>query len=164
MDMSAVVGFFARIPTDWIILFAVAAFGALDSLRSGSARVCAASLALPMTAFLAPLVSKASFIAPFAEQLPKTWGSTLVFVLLFIVLFVFARRMCGMWGMNTDGVIQALLAGITLSVVMVCVWIASPALQGTVWHFGATTQTVFGEAWTLWWMLGAYAALAFVRE
>lgn len=164
MDTGVIVAFFTSIPTDWIILFAVATFAALDSLRSGAVRACAAAIALPMAAFLAPLVEQASFIGKFAKQLPEAWGSTLVFILLFIALFVFARRMCGLWGMGTGGPLQALLSGIALAVVLACVWVATPALQGTVWHFGAQVQALFGVAWTLWWMLGAYAALAFVRE
>lgn len=164
MDMSAIVDFFTRIPTDWIILFAIAAFGALDTLRSGAARVCAAALAFPVTAFVAPLVTKTAFIAPFATQLPAQWGGAGIFILVFIVMFVFIRRMCGVWSMNTSGAIQALLSGIALAIIVACVWVGTEALEGVVWHFGTQVQHLFGETWSLWWMLGAYAALAFARE
>ena len=149
--------------TDWIIIGAFAALVALDALRAGSSRAAALSLAMPLSVFAFSELSQTIPIAPFLTQFSAPIAQAVLFGIIVAVLFLFIKRILGMWGDNSEGPLQALLAGIACAGVAATVWLQIPALD-SLWHFGPQVQLIFGEAYRLWWLVGAAAILAYVRS
>ncbi|MDO8514104.1 MAG: hypothetical protein Q7S50_01010 [bacterium] len=162
MDFNAWGVAFSHWPTDWIIIGAFAAFAALDTMRSGTARAAALMLSLPATLFLVGVLPKAALIGPASAQFTAPLAQLAIFAVIFAALYVVAHRAIFTY---SDGasVVQALIAGLAATIVLVVVFLQIPALQ-SLWHVGGSVQMVFGEAYRFWWLVGAYSALAFVRS
>jgi hypothetical protein len=148
-------------PTDWIVVGALAALIALDALRSGSARAIAVAIAAPLALVLSSTLSSAFLFVSIAPQLQSPAAQALTVGVLFVLLFFLIHRLVRSFG-ELGGPLQALVAGIAAAAVVLVVWQQVPALQ-SLWHFGPQVQLVFGATYRFWWMLLAYAGLAYIR-
>ncbi len=162
MDFPAWGTIFSHWPVDWFIIGAVAAFLALDALRSGSARAASLAVSLPVTLFVLEALPKALFVGPMIAGLTSPSEQLIIFVVLFVATYIATHRIIFTFS-GGGGVIQALIAGIAAAAVLVVVWLQVPGLQ-SIWHFGDQVQAIFGEAYRFWWLVLAYAGLAFVRS
>ncbi len=152
----------AHWPTDWILLGAFAVFVALDALRSGSARAATLALAAPLSLVLVDALPQTFLAGSLSQQFAAPAAQVVLFALIFGVLFLLIHRIVYSFSEN-GGVLQALIAGVAATAAVAVVWLQIPALQ-SLWQFGPQAQLVFGEAYRLWWLIGAYTALAFVRS
>jgi hypothetical protein len=162
MGLGNIQEFFGSLPLDWIVLSVIVIVVALDSLRSGIGRALAVSVALPLTYLLFTLADSA--FLTWAQGLFSTpFMQVAVFAALFVAVYVLVRRMGLDYvdsGMGEP--VQAILAGVATAVVFVCIWLQEPVL-GNLWQMSGQIVTAFSEQFRLWWLLGAYAALAFAR-
>ncbi len=163
MSFQTVTVFFTHIPTDWIILFALAVFIAFDTLRSGASRAIALALALPLTLVVATNLSDTAILGGVlgakASPAVQAMAISLVFAVSFYVMLRISRRFSD----NSSYPLQALVAGVAAAAALVVFWIQIPSLE-SVWKFGPQVQHIFGATFRVWWLLGAYAALAFIRR
>ncbi len=163
MNLTSLSTLVTQWPTDWIIIGAFAAVVALDTLRAGSSRAAAFSLAslLSVTAFgeLSQTTPTASFIGQFSAPIAQM----VLFGIVLAILFLFMSRVVGLWGNSSEGPIQALIAGVACAGIVASVWLQVPTLD-TIWHFGPQVQLIFGASYRLWWLIGGAAALAYVRS
>ena len=160
--LRSVQSFFTGLPMDRIILGVIVIVIALDSLRSGIGRAISLSIAMPMGLFLYSLADTA--VLNWAGGLFSTpFMQAAVFGAIVVGMYLLVRRMGLEYvdsGMGAP--VQALLAGAAVTVVFACIWLHEPAL-GDIWTLSPQVQMVFSEAYRLWWLLGAYIALAFAR-
>lgn len=163
MDVSAVTGAFTAIPTDWIILFAVSVLLALDALRSGTGRAAALVVSAPLALLLFSAFKSAAVLASFGTELSTPTLQAALFVVLLAAVFLLVRRMSASWISDSGAPLQALIAGVAATAVLTVVWISIPSLDA-LWSFGTQVKNVFGEPYRFWWVLGALAALAFIRR
>lgn len=163
MDLDSIVGVFGGIPLDWIIIGAVVIAVALYVLRSGAQMICTLALALPTTALLLSALSNAAIVGPLSKQFETSPLRALLFVAILIVSYTLVHRMGISYGSESRQPIQAILAGAAAAALLVVIWIQEPALQ-SIWQFGGDVQSIFGEAYRFWWIIGSYATLAFVRR
>lgn len=163
MTLDTASGFFSHIPMDWILIAAAAIFIALDALRSGSGRASALALSLPAALFLIAELPHAKILSGITAQFGTSALKSVLFGIVFAIAYVLVRKMSTSYATNSGEVLQAIIAGIAASAVLVVVWLQVSELQ-SVWHFGAQVQSIFGEQYRLWWVAGAYAALAYVRS
>lgn len=153
---------FSHWPTDWIILGAVATLLTLDALRSGAGREIAIAFAAPLAMLLLGFLPKAALLGAFRSSLSNGITQASVFFTLFSLIVFFVNRIVFFFT-GSGGVVSGLIAGIAATAVLTTVWLQIPALQG-LYHFGPQVQAIFGEAYRFWWLLVAYAGLAFVRS
>ena len=163
MSIESVLGIFTNIPVDWAILAVFAIFAAFDVVRSGAQRVSMLALALPATVFLIAALSSDAILGPISKQFSTPVLQAVLFAIILVVMYVLAGRLGISYGGESGQPLQALLAGLAVTAILVCIWIGTPALQA-VWHFGTQVQGVFGESYRFWWILGGYGALAFIRR
>jgi hypothetical protein len=150
-------------PVDWVILGALAALLALDTIRSGVARTTAFALALPVSLLLFQEVGRAIALSSFIEQLKTPLlESAFFFAIIILVYFLIRRALPGGYGLGSGKPLQALFAGIAGAGVIMVVWLSLPFLEG-VWVFGPQVQALFAEKLRFWWIIGSYAVLAFAR-
>ena len=153
MSLQAISDFFLRIPTDWIVLFAVAVFVAFDVL----------AFALPLATILSQSITGSKFLGPVTAQFSSPLLQAALFLIILIALFILVNRITSRFGEGSSQPIQALLSGLAVAAIGAVIWTQVPALD-SIWHFGQTTQLIFGEAYRFWWLIVAYIALAFVRN
>jgi len=163
MNVSSITAGFAHWPMDWIIIGLFFSIITILSLRSGTRAASALALTLPITVFVINASSGATFISLLLRQFSTGIAPAILFVVVFVALYLLVYRMTGSYGLTGAYPVQALLAGLAAAVIGVVFWLQIPALAG-VWHFGPQVQAVFSESYRLLWLLGAYAALAFVRR
>lgn len=163
-SLGSISGFsFASLSFDWIIIAVFALIAAFDAYRSGSGRVAAFSLALPLSAFMLPLIAKTAILGGLSAQFATPVLRVVLWVIVFGILFALISRVTYSYSDASNRPIQALIAGIAASVVLVVMWLQLPMLE-ILWDFGPSVTAVFGEAYRFLWLLVAYFALAFVRS
>ncbi len=155
--------FFSNIPLDWVIIGGFALLAALDCVRSGVRRVSQVALAFPLAALLMQSLPQAFILGEAAAQFTTPLMQALLLGFVFAVLYVLIGRVGISWGSEAGQTIQAALAGVAAAGVVATMWVATPALD-SLWHFGPQVQEIFGEAYRFWWLLGAYGALAYIRQ
>jgi hypothetical protein len=161
VDFSAIANYLPTLSADWIIFGSVSLFLTFDSLRAGPARVAALSIALPIALFLSGSISSTAFIGGFIAQASPA-VQTGVFIALCIGLFIALYRMLDT-GVDSLHPLQALIAGIAGAAVCLIVLLQLPG-DTVPWSFGEAFSRVFGDAYRLFWLVGAYFALAMVRR
>ena len=161
MDAGSFSGILANLPTDWILLGVLAVITALDVLRSGSTRAATVAIVAPLTLLVTATLPGAVIAGPVSQQFTQPAAEALLFGVIFIILFLFVYRILNTFSEN-GGVVQASITGVAAVAVLVVVWLQVPALQ-SLWQFGPQVQMVFGESYRFWWLVAAYAGLAFVR-
>ncbi|OGG79171.1 hypothetical protein A3A39_03575 [Candidatus Kaiserbacteria bacterium RIFCSPLOWO2_01_FULL_54_13] len=163
MNLDSLTSLFAAVPTDWMIIGSFAILAAFDCVRSGARRVCTLALALPPTVILAESLSKAEILGGITGQFSTPMLEAVLFGILLVGMYVLIARIGLSWGEEAGQTIQAALAGVALTAIVVTIWIATPALD-QLWNFGPQVQQIFGESYRFFWLLGSFAALAFVRS
>lgn len=163
MDIHALTGFFSHIPIDWIVIFIFFALVTFDAMRDGITRAVALTVTLPITLLFLEWLPTTNYLAVFSKQFSGAIPAAVLTAVVFAILFLLINRMTDSFSVDTGHILQAVLAGAALTAVMLVVWIQIPALN-TVYHFGPQVQAVFGAGYRLWWLLGAYIALAFCRS
>ncbi len=136
---------------------------ALDCVRSGARRVSQLSLAFPLAALLMQSLPQAFILGDVADQFSTPLMQALLLGVVFVSLYILIGRIGLSWGGEEGLAIQAAIAGVAASGIVVTMWIATPPLQ-SLWHFGPQVQEIFGETYRFWWLLGSFAALAYLRS
>ncbi|MDO8552176.1 MAG: hypothetical protein Q7S01_01450 [bacterium] len=162
MEISSISNFFAYVPTDWIIIVALAVIASFDAIRSGMGRQVALALSLPVALLFSTSLQSAKFLSGILPQIGTPILKAAFFGVLFVVAYFLIRRMTESYGSGSGAVIQAVVAGVATTAIIVIIWLQVPELQA-IWNFGPQVQAVFAEAYRFWWLLGSYVALAFVR-
>lgn len=160
MDVASLL---AQWPTDWIIVLALGALLSLDALRTGSNRTSTLALSFPLAALALGELPKTAYLGPLMGQFSTPLSQSVLFAIFFVVFYILIRRIIGFWTDSRQGPVQALIAGFACAGILMAVWLQIPALV-SLWNFNALIQTIFGEGYRLWWLLGGYAALAYVRS
>jgi len=163
MGLDTITNFFAGIPTDWLIIGSFALLSALDAVRAGSRRVCLLALALPATVILVDSLPDAAILGSIAAQFSTPILGAVFFFLVLVIVYIIIGRIGLAWGGEAGQTIQAALSGVAIAALAVTFWIQVPVLD-SIWHFGPQVQDIFGESYRFFWLLGSYAALAFVRN
>ncbi len=158
--MDAVTGIFSAVPFDYVVLGGVFLALALDSLRNGIGRAAAFAVALPLAVMIHSLLSSAAFVGGIVEDDVVGIG---VFGIVIAMMYLLVRRI----GLDfLDGGIgqpmQAIIASAAATIVCAVVWLHADSLH-TLWNFNDSIQALFAERWRFFWLIGAYAALAFAR-
>jgi hypothetical protein len=153
---------FTTIPLDWIFFGGVIIAVALDSLRSGVGRALAISIALPISLLLFSLLQESAFLSS-SGLFSTPYAEVVALAILVVAMYILVRRM----GLDfVDGgmgePIQAIMAGGAVVVVFACMWLQEPVLS-QLWTLSDQIQNVFAESFRFFWLVGAYAALAFAR-
>src|SRR3989344_7894362 len=156
MDVSSITNSFAGVPTDWILLGALALLAALECLRSGARRICQLALALPLGTVLFLATGKAAILENFIGTSSEPFLGALLFGALIAVSYLIVGRIGIEWGSESGQTVSAALGGVALSALFAVFWISVPALDA-LWHFGPQAQMMFGEAYRFWWLIGSYA-------
>lgn len=164
MDFSSSLQFvtstFSAISLDWLLLGGVVLFFAFDALRAGPARVTALSIALPIALLLSESVRDAAYLGNFVGNSSPAI-QTGVFIALTVGLFVALYRIVD-FGADSMHPVQAMLAGAACAIVLTVILLQLPDTT-MPWTFGDAFRAVFGEAYRLYWLVGAYFALAVSR-
>lgn len=150
-------------PTDWIIIGAVAALVAFDTLRNGGTRASALALALPAALYVLAALPKALFIGDVSKQFSTPLLQTVLFGIVFVALYVLTYRIIGFYSTSTGAPIEALLTGLAATAILLIVWLQVPSFD-SLWHFGPQVHAVFAESYRFWWLGASYLALAFARS
>ncbi len=162
MNLESLTGFFTGGSLDWFILAGCAGVLALDAVRSGPARAAALALSLPVALFLSQAITKAVLLGTFAAQFATPAGQLTVLAVVFVLAYICTYKMIASFS-NGVGALEALIAGLGATVVLVVVFLEITAL-GAIWQFGDQVQAIFGAAYRFWWLIAAYLGLAFVRS
>lgn len=163
MSLDAIMSAFSGIPTDWLIIGSFALLLAFDAVRAGARRICLLALALPAAVLLVESLPDAALLGGIAVQFSTPVLEAVLFFIVLAVMYVIVGRIGLAWGGEAGQTLQAALAGVAATALVVTFWIQVPALD-SIWHFGPQVQDIFGESYRFFWLLGSYAALAFVRN
>mgnify|MGYP001600778088 FL=1 len=155
--------FFTELPTDWIVIGVFAVVAALDILRSGGRRVCALALALPAAALVFSALSSAVLLGDISRQFSSPVLQGVLFAIVFAVMYMLVSTIGISHGKALSGLLQGTIGGIAAVAIVIVIWMGTPALRD-FWNFGAQVQSIFGETYRFWWLIGSYAALAFIRR
>jgi hypothetical protein len=159
MNTAAFTSALSHFSADWLLIGAVALAMVLYSLWRSSTPAVTIALCAPLTLILSEALPHAQILGPVSQQFGT--NSAILFLAVFVVLFLLVYRITASFS-EGGGVLEALLAGLSSTAILALVWIQVPALQ-SLWHFGPQIQNIFGETYRFWWLLVAYAALAFAR-
>lgn len=160
-DTGFVGSMFSAAPIDWFIIAAIAAVFAFDSLRSGNARATAVALAASTSLFVwLPLV-ESRFVSSIVALFESSRMQALLFGALFLFMCYTMNRLLGS-PIGPRSPLPALLSGLAVAALIVVMWQYVPALQ-SVWDIDTRIESIFSGAYTFWWIVIAYIALAYAR-
>jgi hypothetical protein len=154
---------FVSLSTDWLIIIGIALAAAFAAYTVGTTRAVAFALAMPLSVFALPLIGETAFVGSLTSQLSTPIFAAAVWAALFALLFLLIRRMTRTYSDGSGRILQAIIAGAACAIILVTSWIQVAALSA-VWEFGTAVSGVFGPPYLLLWLLGAFAALAFIRR
>lgn len=162
MDVGSITSLFSSvsISADWIIAGALALFFTFDALRSGPARVTALALALPLAFLLSGGIKDAAYMGNFVSNATPA-VQTGAFIALTFGLFVAFYRIVDSIA-DSMHLLKALMAGVACAVVLMVVLLQLPDVT-LPWTFSDSFNAVFAPAYRLYWLVGAYFALAMAR-
>lgn len=161
--MESLQQFFTSIPLDWFIIGGIVVILAIDSLRSGIARAISLALSAALASFLFSLFDTALFLKDIAALNASPMAQAIIFIVLIIACFMLLRRMgIEHYESGVGEPVQAILAAVAATAVLILVWVHSPELQG-LYEFSGQIQSIFSDAYRFWWILGSFATLTFVR-
>ncbi|PIR82241.1 hypothetical protein COU20_03740 [Candidatus Kaiserbacteria bacterium CG10_big_fil_rev_8_21_14_0_10_59_10] len=163
MEVDGIVELAKGLPIDWVILSALAAIIALDTLRSGAGRALALSLALLIAPLGIAAISQAAYADALVERLDTPYAQAALFAVMLTVFYALLRNSTLDWGYEGGGLPAALAAGLATAAIAASVWVATPALS-TLWEFSPAVQGVFGVSYGFWWLLAALLLLAYARR
>ena|SRR3989338_1656743 len=163
MDLGSVVAAWAHWPTDWIIIGAFAAIVALDTIRAGANRASALAIAFPIATILYSAIPQTFALNTIAQQFNAPIAQIALFAVLLVITYILIHRILSFYGASSSSAIPAIVTGLAVAAVVVVFWLQIPPLQ-SIWHFGPQVSAVFAESYRFFWILAAYAALAFARS
>jgi hypothetical protein len=149
-------------PIDWPILGLIAALLALECFSSGSTRTSTIALAFPLTSIIFAWLPNTFLINALMHQLTTPEALSAFFGLIFIGFYFLIHRMLFAFGSGGGDVPQALISGVATTAIVIVFWIQTPGLKD-LWQLGPQVQLVFNEFVRAWWLLGAFAVLAYTR-
>lgn len=160
--MGNITGFVSAVPLDYFIVGGIILIIAIDSLRSGIGRAVALSIALTLSIVFHELLSTSAFLGglPLLSSDAAAAGAIAALV---VIAYILVRRMGLEYidgGMGQP--VQAAIASLAVTIVLIVTWLGIPALTD-IWQFNTQIQMLFAESYRLFWLLGAFAALAFAR-
>jgi hypothetical protein len=153
----------AHIPIDWIVIVVFALLLTFDAMRSGSGRASVIAVTFPIAAFLSNLLPHTIVIGSVITSLKTPYVQAGIFLILFAIIFIMLHRIIYNLGGISRGLFFSLLAGLSATIVAVVMWLQVPALTA-LWHFSSPVQSIFGASYAIFWLIGAYLILAFVRS
>lgn len=161
MDFSAAGTLFSEWPIDFLILGVIVGLVTIDTMRSGGNRAVTLALALPIATYLHAMLQQAALISQYAQTFSAPIAQAILFGVLLVILFIFVYNAISSY--NTSGnSFRALLSGFAVAVLIVVFWSSAPVLQG-IWSFGPQITALFSDAFKFWWVIAAYATLAYSR-
>lgn len=163
MDVpTSTVAMFSTWPMDWPILGLIAAILALEAFSSGSTRTSSISIAMPLAFLVVSWLPVTFLFSSVMPLLSDTNSQSAVFALVFVGMFLIVHRMLFSFGSGGGDVPQAIISGVATTIVIVVFWLQVPGLK-ELWPFGEQVHLIFGESLRVWWLAGAFAALAYTR-
>lgn len=158
--METISSVFENVPLDYLVVGGIALVIALDALRGGIGRAVAIAIALPLALLLSALAKEAAFLGDVVAT-PLTSALTLgVFAAL---LYILVRRAGFDFLDGGSGhPLQAAITGVSVAIIATVVWLEADSVQ-FLWSVGPHLETVFAEQFRLFWLVGSFVALAFVR-
>jgi len=152
-----------QFPIDLVVLVIFAVVVTVDALRNGTRRAAVFSLAAPLAFLIFAAVPNAAFLGSALAQLTTMGMKAALFGMIFICTFILVYRIVpASFGSGTFP-LQGLVGGLAAAAILAVVWLQIPALV-SLWTPSPMIQTIFGPAYRVFWLLGAYVALAFVRR
>jgi hypothetical protein len=152
-----------NLPLDWIIIGALVVIVAAITLRTGAGLACTVALALPAADILTALVPHAALLSGITGGLAAPLPQAILFLVLTGLMYLIVARIGLSYGSERGAPIQAVIAGVATTAIVVSFWLQIPGLD-SVWHFGAHIQAIFAEQYRLWWLTLGYIVLAIVRS
>ena len=163
MNVEAATQALSSVPIDWIVIGAIALVGALASLRGGARHVSILALALPIALLLFSALQQAYVLAPILLRSSTPVVQAVALVLLSAAMYWAVSKIGVDYAGESGKPLKAALAGVALAIIVIVLWIATPALSG-LWHFSSQTSQLFGDSYRFWWLIAAYATLAYIRR
>ena len=152
-----------KLPLDWVVLALFAVVVTIITLRFGTQYAVAFSLAAPLTIFIYNALPWTAFIGSYTTNLVNPSIQGAVAGGMFVGLGTLIFRMMPRNLLAGAFPIQAIISGIATAIVLVVALLQLPALQVFV-PLSPLIHTIFGPSYNIFWMLAAYAALAFSRK
>ncbi len=131
----------------------------LLALYAGSSQVISIGLA----ALFAPVVVAFAKNAAFLSGMPLDgtgYERAMLAVMFGILAFLFKMISSDILHMTTP--LQAIMAGLGTTCLLMLVWVSTPALV-TWFQFGGTITAAFAEGFRFWWVMSILALFAFAR-
>lgn len=160
MDISTLTSYVPALSADWIIVGALVLFFTFDALRAGPSRLTALALALPIALLLSESMMTTAYIGTLVAQSAPAL-QTGAFIVLALGLFIALYRIVDS-GRDSSNALLALLAGVGATAIVIVVLLQLPAAT-VPWTFSDSFNTIFGEAYRLFWFIAAYFAIAIAR-
>jgi uncharacterized membrane protein YobD (UPF0266 family) len=161
--MNTLLPYITHIKPDTIVLVALVIGLTAISISWGTARACVIALTIPVSAFLFTLVHDAAFASTINEHLTNVWLQSGLFFLIAIFVYIMTHRMYRSYHNEGESLVLALLAGMATAIIVVVVWVHTPALVG-IWTFNPFLTTMFGASYALWWFIVSFLLLGYVRS
>jgi hypothetical protein len=162
MNLHAATGILNGIPVDWLIIILAGLLISGEALYAGSRHASALSLSIPIASLMFAAISRAAYLGQMLQKFSTPAEQAILFAIIAVIIFICTDRILSSFG-NYGTPLFAVISGIAATIVLAVFWIQIPALQ-SVWHFGTQIQSVFGDQYRFWWLLGSYIALAFARS
>jgi hypothetical protein len=160
--METITGFFSSVPLDYFIIGGIILIVAVDSLRSGIGRAAAVSVALTLAFVFHQFLASAAFLGTLPMLSSGIAAAGAVGGLVVLAYFLVRRMGLEYIDGGMGQPIQAAIASLAVTIILIVTWLGIPALTD-VWQFNSQIQSLFAESYRLFWLLGAFAALAFAR-
>jgi hypothetical protein len=155
LDVAAFAG---SLSTDVLVVGGLLIVLTLFSLYAGSSQAIAAGLAALFSPPLFIAAQKAVFLSglSFGTQSFERGMLLVLFVVLTLLFRIMSRDI-----LHMTSPLQAILAAIGATCLIVLVWISTPALAS--WFPFGTVTALFQESFTFWWIIGIFALFSFAR-
>ena len=163
MNLQGVIDTLSNLPIEWLLIGVFAALIALWIAAYGAREACAVALAAPLASFMTALMRETYGLQNLLQRVNLPHMDVIVFLALFIVLVLLMSRIETAYGTESGQPLPAAAAGVATTAILLVVFMHEPVLQ-TLYIFGPQVQAVFAEPFQLFWLLGSFAALAFVRS
>jgi hypothetical protein len=162
MDIHSIVGMFAGIPLDWLIAGTALVVMVLGTMLRGTIYPTALSLSLPVALILFNAASHTAFMGGIARQFSTPIEQVVLFAILTVIVFICMYRICTTFDHSSPPLV-ALVASLATVIIVIVFWIQITPLE-FLWRPGAQMQSLFGDQYAFFWLIGAYLALAFARS